>query len=444
VHRCTECGAASPSWVGRCATCGGWGTLIEEVEQPPLSAAVTVGSLDPPVPIAEIDLTEHVPRPTGIDELDRVLGGGLVPGSVTLLGGEPGIGKSTLVTQVSASVAAAGERVLYVSAEESRQQVRFRAERIGALVDGLYLSSEAVLQEVRVQLDEVKPSLLVVDSIQTVFDADFPGAPGSVVQVRSCAHRLVREAKERFMAVVLVGHVTKEGDLAGPRVLEHVVDTVLGFEGDRHHALRLLRAVKHRFGPAGELGMFELTDAGLAGVPDAGALLLADRRPGLPGSVVVPAMEGSRPLLVEVQALIDDGEHVNPRRSAQGIDGRRLATVVAVLDQRLGLKLRGSDIFALAAGGVRVHEPAADLAVALALVSSRTGAALPPDVVVCGEVGLGGEVRQVAHLARRLHEAQRLGFRRAVVPASAPDGPAGMQVLRSATIADACALAGLP
>jgi DNA repair protein RadA/Sms len=444
VHRCTECGAASPSWVGRCATCGSWGTLVEEIEtSAPVGPMVPIGLAEPAVPIAEIDLTEHIPRPTGVDELDRVLGGGLVPGSVTLVGGEPGIGKSTLLTQVAASTAGAGERVLYVSAEESRQQVRFRAERIGALVDGLYLSSESVMQEVVGQLDEVKPSLLVVDSVQTILDADLPGAPGSVVQVRSCAHRLVREAKQRALAVVLVGHVTKDGDLAGPRVLEHVVDTVLAFEGDRHHALRLLRAVKHRFGPAGELGLFELTDGGLVGVPDAGALLLADRRPGLPGSVVVPAMEGSRPLLVEVQALIDAGDHANPRRSAQGIDGRRLATVVAVLDQRLGLKLRGSDVFALAAGGVRVHEPAADLALALALVSSSTGRPVAADVVVCGEVGLGGEVRQVAHLGRRLHEAQRLGFHRAVVPASAPDGPVGMEVLRATTVGDAAALAGL-
>jgi DNA repair protein RadA/Sms len=405
------------------------------------AAGAPGGVADPAVPIADVDLTEHVPRASGVDELDRVLGGGLVPGSVTLIGGEPGIGKSTLLTQVAASLASAGDRVLYVSAEESRPQVRFRAERIGAVTDDLYLSSASDLHDLLVQLDDVKPCLLVVDSVQTIADADLPGAAGSVVQVRSCAHRLVREAKERSMAVVLVGHVTKEGDLAGPRVLEHVVDTVLAFEGDRHHALRLLRAVKHRFGPAGELGIFELTDRGLACVPDAGALLLADRRAGLPGSVVVPAIEGSRPLLVEVQALIDDGEHANPRRSAQGIDGRRLATVVAVLDQRLGLRLRGSDIFALAAGGVRVTEPAADLALALALVSSRTAMPLPADLVVCGEVGLGGEVRQVAHLDRRLREAHRLGFRRAVVPASAPDGPAGMQVLRAATVADAADLA---
>jgi DNA repair protein RadA/Sms len=420
--------------------------LVEEVD----AAAGAVGSVGraappatggPAVPIGQVDLTEHVPRPTGIDELDRVLGGGLVPGSVSLVGGEPGIGKSTLLTQVAAAVAANGERVLYVSAEESRQQVRFRAERLGAIVDRLWLTSDGALHEVLAQLDEVRPSLLVVDSIQTTYDVELPTGPGSVAQVRTCAHRLVREAKERSMAVVLVGHVTKDGDLAGPRVLEHVVDTVLGFEGDRHHSLRLLRSVKHRFGPTGELGLFELTDRGLVGVPDAGALLLADRRPGLPGSAIVPAIEGSRPLLVEVQALVDGGEHANPRRSAQGIDGRRLATVVAVLDQRLGVRLRGCDIFTLAAGGVRVHEPAADLAIALALESATTGTPLPADLVVCGEVGLGGEVRQVSHLARRLNEAARMGFHRAIVPRSAPDGPAGITLLRAATVADAAALA---
>jgi len=243
--------------------------------------------------------------------------------------------------------------------------------------------------------------------------------------------------------VVLVGHVTKDGDLAGPRALEHVVDTVLGFEGDRHHSLRLVRSSKHRFGPAGEIGLFELGEKGLLGVPDAGALLLADRRPGIAGSAVVPAIEGSRPLLVEVQALVDSEEHANPRRSAQNVDGRRLATIVAVLDQRVGLKMRGCDVFALAAGGVRVHEPAADLGLALALISSKQKQPLPADVVVCGEVGLGGEVRQVSHLGRRLNEAHRMGFHRAVVPASAPDGPVGMELMRVPTVAMASKLCGL-
>jgi len=445
VHRCRECGASSPSWVGRCGTCGEWGTLEEEVEVPvaPASALAFSGPVDRPLPIAEVDLTEHIPRPTGVAELDRVLGGGLVPGSVTLLGGEPGVGKSTLLTQVAAAVAAAGERVLYLSAEESRQQVRVRAERLGSVSAGLWLAAGTAMHDLLAHLDEVKPSLLIVDSIQTVHDAELPGAMGSVTQVKGCAQRLVAEAKARSMAVVLVGHVTKDGDLAGPRALEHVVDTVLGFEGDRHHALRLVRSVKHRFGPAGELGLFELGERGLVGVPDAGALLLADRRPGVAGSAVVPAIEGSRPLLVEVQALVDGQEHANPRRSAQGIDGRRLATIVAVLDQRVGVKMRGADVFALAAGGVRVFEPAADLGLALALLSSRAGRPLPADLVVCGEVGLGGEVRQVNHLGKRLNEAFRMGFHRAVVPLSAPDGPAGLELLRVPTVAMASNLCGL-
>jgi DNA repair protein RadA/Sms len=439
--------------VGRCAGCGDWGTLVEEVERAPAADLAPFAGLAAPdaaraaVPITEVGAGAHHPVPTGLDELDRVLGGGLVAGSATLLGGEPGIGKSTLVTQLATTRAGAGDTVLYVSAEESREQVRFRAERLGVLPEGLLLGAGPALPDILAQVAEVEPALLIVDSIQTDYDPALPGLPGSVAQVRECAHQLVRVAKLRALPVVLVGHVTKDGDLAGPRALEHVVDTVLAFEGDRHHALRLLRARKHRFGPTGELGIFELADAGLQGVADAGALLLADRQPGLPGSAVVPAMEGSRPLLVEVQALIDPGEHPNPRRSAQGIDGRRLATVVAVLDQRLGVGMRGSDVFALAAGGVRVHEPAADLALALALLSSRSGTPLPSDTVVVGEVGLGGEVRQVSHLARRLREAARLGFAAAVVPASTPDGldadTGDMILLRAPTVKVAAGLAGL-
>ena len=440
IHRCTDCGAEHPAWVGRCQGCGAWSTLVEERAA---SAAVPGPPAAPssrPTPIAEVDPAEFVARSTGVPELDRVLGGGLVPGSVTLVGGEPGIGKSTLLTQVAA---ASGGRTLYVSAEESRQQVRSRAARLGALADGLWLVAETELDAVVAHLDEVRPDLLVVDSIQTVEDPAVGSAPGSVTQVRACAHRLVREAKQRAMAVVVVGHVTKDGALAGPRVLEHVVDTVLAFEGDRHHALRLLRAAKHRFGPTGELGVFELGDAGLIGVPDAGALFLADRRPGLAGSAVVPAMEGSRPLLVEVQALVSGHDIPQPRRSAEGVDYGRLAVVLAVLAERAGVVLRDADVFALAAGGVRVTEPAADLAMALAVVSSRVAVPLPPDLVVCGEVGLGGELRQVAHTPRRLAESARLGFARALVPSSAPDGPPGIRVLRAATVQEAILLAGL-
>lgn len=439
VHRCSACGAAHPTWVGRCQGCGAWGT-VEEAAVAARPAGPPRPEAAVPRPVAEVDPAEHVARRTGVGELDRVLGGGLVPGSVTLLGGEPGTGKSTLLTQVAA---AAGGRVLYVAAEESRQQVRLRAERLGALAPELWLVAETCLDHVVAHVDELRPELLVVDSIQAVEDPAVASAPGSVAQVRACAHRLVREAKERGLAVVVVGHVTKDGALAGPRVLEHVVDTVLTFEGDRHHALRLLRAVKHRFGPTGELGLFELGDAGLVGVPEAAALFLADRRPGLPGSAVVAAMEGTRPLLVEVQALVSGRDIPQPRRSAQGVDPGRLAVVLAVLEERLRLSVRGSDVFVVAAGGVRVAEPAVDLGIALAIASSLLDAPLPPDLVVLGEVGLGGELRQVVSTPRRLAEAARLGFRRALVPASAPDGPPGIEVVRVGSLLEAIVTAGL-
>ena len=331
-----------------------------------------------------------------------------------------------------------------MSAEESGQQVRLRAERMGAVGAELWLVAETSLPAVVAAVDEVKPDVLVVDSIQTVFDPDVGSAPGSVSQVRECAARLVALAKARGLATVLVGHVTKEGTLAGPRVLEHVVDTVLSFEGERHHSLRLLRAVKHRFGATGELGLFEMAGTGLVGVPDAGALFLADRRAGVPGSVVVPAMEGQRPLLVEVQGLISPTDLPMPRRSAQGLDGGRLALVLAVLAERAGMTFGKADVYASAVGGVRVTEPAADLPVALALASARTGVPLPPDLVACGEVGLGGELRQVASPGRRLAEAGRLGFRRAMVPPSAPEVAAGLLILRPATLAEALDLLGMP
>ena len=445
THRCTECGAASPKWAGRCATCGGWNTLVEEVEVAGPSGRSVDGLVpaDRPVPILEVDVTDSEARATGVAELDRVLGGGLVPGSVTLLGGEPGIGKSTLLLQALAERAAAGEAVLYVSAEESKQQVRARAERLGALPASLWLMAESVLPAIVAAFDEVRPSAVVVDSIQTVVDPELGSPPGSVTQVRECAHRLVQEAKRRGIAVLLVGHVTKEGGLAGPRVLEHVVDTVLAFEGDRHHALRLLRAVKHRFGSTNELGLFEMTEAGLIGVPDPSGLFLADRRLGVPGSAVVPVIEGQRPLLVEVQALVATSTLALPRRSAQGLDHGRLALLTAVLEQRAGLAVGGMDVYVSAVGGVRLAEPGSDLGVCLAMVSSLVGVPVPADLVACGEVGLSGELRQAAQTPRRLGEAARLGFARAIVPASATNGVEGVIVQRAGTLVEALALAGL-
>jgi DNA repair protein RadA/Sms len=386
------------------------------------------------------------PIPTGISEMDRVLDGGLVPGSVTLLGGEPGIGKSTLLLQLLSSWKT---KSLYVTAEESAQQVRLRAERLHALNDNLWLLSEPSLTNIVAALDSVQPELLVIDSIQAVADPALGSAPGSVVQVRGCAHRLVQEAKHRNIPTILVGHVTKEGGLAGPRVLEHVVDTVLSFEGERHHALRILRAVKHRFGSTSELGLFEMTELGLVGVPDASQMFLADRRPGTPGSVVVPTLEGQRPLLVEVQALTNQvAGNVPPRRSAQGLDPGRLAMLLAVLERRARVSLAQHEVYASVVGGVRLSEPGSDLGLCLALVSAATNTPTPSDLVVCGEVGLGGEIRHVGHMSRRLAEAARLGFTRAIVPAnSQPKGSgkahAGLTIQVAGTLSEALALAQL-
>jgi DNA repair protein RadA/Sms len=440
TYRCAECGGESPKWLGRCPACEAWGSLAEELAA--VRAAPLLAPQSSPTLIGDVDLGQWAATPTGLPEIDRVLGGGLVSGSVTVLGGEPGIGKSTLLLQVLAGMAATGSRCLLVTAEESTQQVRVRAERLGTIVPDLYLVSETSLPNVLAHVADLQPDVLVIDSIQTVHDPELGSAPGTVAQVRECAYRLVREAKERGIATILVGHVTKEGGLAGPRVLEHVVDTVLSFEGERHHALRLLRAVKHRFGSTSELGLFEMTEAGLCGVPDPSKLFLADRRAGLPGSIVVPTLDGHRPLLVEVQALVTDSSLPQPRRNAQGLDGGRLTLLLAVLGKAMG-SIANADVHVSAAGGVKIVEPGADLAVALALVSSARNRALPPDLVACGEVGLGGEVRQVGQMPRRLAEAARLGFRRAIVPCSAPEPPSGIEVLRAATVVSAIEQAGL-
>jgi DNA repair protein RadA/Sms len=440
VHRCTECGTAAPRWLGRCAECGAWGTLVEELDTSGVAKAVdALLGTDTPVPIGEVDPLGAARRPTGIDELDGVLGGGLVAGSITLLGGEPGMGKSTLLLQVLSHLAASGARCLLVTAEESREQVRLRAQRLGALPDGLLVIGETSLPRVLAHVDTVAPDVLAVDSIQAVSDPDLGGVPGSVGQVRECAHRLAQLAKARTVTTLLVGHVTKDGTLAGPRALEHVVDTVLSFDGERHHALRMLRALKHRFGPTDELGLFEMRECGLVAVPDASALFLADRRAGAPGSVVTAALDGLRPLLVEVQALVVPSQA--PRRSAQGLDAARLPLLLAVLERHGGVAIAGADVFASVAGGVRVPGTGADLAVALAVASAVVRRAVPAETIAIGEIGLGGEVRQVPHAARRLREAARLGFTRALAPASTP-AVAGVDVVPVGNHADAL-LAGV-
>ena len=403
----------------------------------------SAGGYVAPVPLCAVDLSGATPRPTGVAELDRVLGGGFVPGSVSLLGGEPGVGKSTLLLQVLRSVAETGAVVVLVSAEESSAQVRLRAERLGPVPPTLLLLEETDVRAVAGILEDCSPALVVVDSIQAVCDPTTSGLPGGVPQVRACAEFLVRLAKTHAVPFVLVGHVTKDGTLAGPRVLEHLVDTVMTVEGDRHHALRMVRATKHRFGPTGELGLFAMGDAGLTAVTDPHRLLLGDRRPGIAGSAVLAAMEGQRALLVEIQALWApaSSDSAPPRRSAQGVDGGRLALLLAVLEQHGGVVLGRTDVFASAVGGIRVTEPAADLALVLALASAVATIAIAPDVVAFGEVGLGGEIRQVPQAERRLSEAARIGFRRAVVPASCPDGPPGIELLRVESVSEATTLA---
>ena len=443
VYRCTACATAYPKWAGRCPSCEAWNSMVEDVEgpDPDIASLLTATSAGTAMPIAEVDTLIGGPQSTGIEELDRVLGGGLVPGAVTLLGGEPGIGKSTLLLQLAA---AWPTRTLYVSGEESAQQVRLRAERLSALGPNLWLLAETSLPHVIAALDTVQPQLVIIDSIQSVADPDLGSAPGSVVQVRGCTHRLVAEAKRRSVPMVLVGHVTKDGGLAGPRVLEHIVDTVLSFEGDRHHALRLLRAVKHRFGSTNELGVFEMVEHGLMGVPDASSLFLTDRRTGVAGSTVTPTLEGHRPLLVEVQALTNKvPTGAPPRRSAQGLDPGRLALLLAVLERRARLPVGQHEVFASAVGGVRLTEPGSDLPMCLAIVSALGDQPLPSDVISFGEIGLAGELRQVAHASRRLAEAARLGFTRAIVPANSANGVEGISLIRVSTINEALLAVGL-
>ncbi|CAB4746552.1 unannotated protein [freshwater metagenome] len=442
VFRCMSCGAEAPKWSGKCASCGDWNTLTEELDLPSGISGLTNPPV-PPVPITAVRSQDGQPVPTGIPEVDRVLGGGLVPGSVTLVGGEPGVGKSTLVLQLMGARAAAGATVLYITGEESADQVRLRADRLGALQDNLLLAAETSLPNVIHHITEVRPEICVVDSIQTLHDPAFTSAPGSVTQVRECAHRLVQTAKTTNTTVLLVGHVTKDGQLAGPRVLEHVVDTVLSFEGDRHHALRLLRAQKHRFGSTEELGLFAMVAAGLEPVPDPSGLFIGDRRPGIPGSIVTPALEGHRPLLVEVQTLVASSQLPQPRRSCQGLDSGRLALLLAVLERRAGIRIQQLDVYANAVGGVKVVEPGADLAICLALASAVAGVPIPASMVACGEVGLGGEIRQVGRIERRVAEAARLGFSTAVVPRSAPDTDANIELLRVPSLAAAIELLGL-
>ncbi len=416
---CQACGALAPKWQGRCDACGEWNTLAEEVveSRAPGPAARAGGGRRLAFVGLQGETAPPARIPTGIAELDRVLGGGLVPASAVLVGGDPGIGKSTILLQAAARIAAGGRRVLYVSGEEAVEQVRLRALRLGLADAPLGLAAATALRDIAAGLEaERDAALVVIDSIQTMWLDALESAPGTVAQVRACAAELIRLAKTRGFAVVLVGHVTKEGTLAGPRVLEHMVDATLYFEGERGHQFRILRAVKNRFGATDEIGVFEMTEAGLVEVANPSALFLAERRGNVSGSAVFAGIEGTRPVLVEVQALLAPSAGGSPRRSVVGWDQQRLSMLLAVLEARCGLSLGANDVYLNIAGGLRIAEPAADLAVAAALVSAATDRPTEADTVHFGEVGLSGEVRQVAQAEARLREAQKLGFTAAVLP----------------------------
>lgn len=429
---CAACGNATTKWSGRCEACGAWNTITEEAPLSAGPAKKTLGaSRGRAVLLTELSSTEAAPPRTasGLSELDRVLGGGLVPSSAILVGGDPGIGKSTLLLQAAAMFARAGLGVIYASGEEASAQVRMRAQRLGLADAPVRLAAETNLRDILTTLEQERPQLAIIDSIQTMWSDNVDSAPGSVSQVRAAAHELTTFAKRRDMSVIMVGHVTKDGQIAGPRVIEHMVDTVLYFEGERGHQFRILRAVKNRFGPADEIGVFEMTGAGLAEVTNPSALFLSERGTPSPGSVVFAGIEGTRPVLCELQALVAPTPHSQPRRTVVGWDGGRLAMILAVLEARCGIPFAGLDVYLNVAGGMKISEPAADLAVAAALLSAREDVALPPETVVFGEISLSGALRPVSQTESRLKEAQKLGFTSAIAPAGGKAGDASGMTL---------------
>ena len=437
AYMCSECGWKSAQWVGRCGECQAWSTVLE-VGAPKLREVRAGAVTAPAQPIGHIDIESAKAVSTGVDELDRVLGGGLVEGAVVLVAGEPGVGKSTLLLEVAAQAANAGGTVLYVTGEESTSQVRLRAGRIGAMAQSLYLAAESDLSAVVAHIEATNPTLLIVDSIQTIASADIDGAAGGVTQVREVAGALIRIAKQRTIATVLVGHVTKDGSIAGPRVLEHLVDVVLQFEGDRDYSLRMIRAAKNRYGPTDEVGCFELTDSGIVQLPDPSGLFVNRRDEPVAGTCVTVTLEGRRPLVAEVQALVGPSSLNSPRRATSGLDSARTAMILAVLERRGGIVLGPHDVFAATVGGVKLSEPAVDLALALAVASAALDRPLLPGLVAMGEVGLSGELRPISGVERRLAEAHRLGFTHAIVPSGqVPQVPAGLKVLQASDISTA-------
>jgi len=419
-YACAACGFSSPKWLGKCPDCGQWGSIVEEVAAGEAKYRVALDGVaaSKPVPLSEVTDSASERIASGIAEFDRVMGGGLVPASATLIGGDPGIGKSTLLLQAARGLAGTGRKVLYVSGEESEAQIKMRASRLGVSGEGIFLLAETSVERVIESASVLSPAAVIIDSIQTMFTSDLPGAPGSVGQVRECAGRLVFFGKKKGISIFLVGHVTKEGAIAGPRVLEHLVDTVLYFEGEKGHPYRILKAVKNRFGSTNEIGVFEMRAEGLSEVPDPSGLFLSERSGETSGAIVFPAVEGTRPLLVEVQALVSQSFLAMPRRTTLGADTNRVVLLCAILEKKAGLSLYNQDVFVNVAGGIRLDETAADLPLLCAVAGSFREQVIPEKTAAFGEVGLGGEVRAVPMAESRLNEAAKMGFSRVILPAS--------------------------
>ncbi|UPM54444.1 DNA repair protein RadA [Gottfriedia acidiceleris] len=442
---CQSCGYESVKWIGKCPACNEWNTMVEFIEQPASSRRLTFNTNatvegTKPISIMEVEIGTETRIETSFDEFNRVLGGGIVLGSLVLIGGDPGIGKSTMLLQVSSQLAKKDYKVLYVSGEESQKQIKLRAERLGVATQNLYVLSETDLSYIARYMDEMSPDFVVIDSIQTIYLQEVTSAPGSVSQVRECTSELMKIAKTKGIPIFIVGHVTKEGSIAGPRLLEHMVDAVLYFEGERHHTYRILRAVKNRFGSTNETGIFEMKELGLVEVLNPSEIFLEERPFGVAGSTVVASMEGTRPVLVELQALVSPTSFGNARRMATGIDHNRVSLIMAVLEKRMGLLLQNQDAYLKVAGGLKLDEPAVDLAVAVSIASSFQDKPTNPTDVVIGEIGLTGEVRRVSRIEQRVQEAAKLGFKRAIIPSKNIGGwsfPEGMEIIGINTVHEA-------
>lgn len=425
VFVCNECGYESPKWLGKCPGCGSWNSFVEEMDQEKPGSSI-YGGTSHPVKLQSIEITSEERYSTGLGELDRVLGGGVVKGSLVLVGGDPGIGKSTLLLQLSDSIGRENQTILYISGEESEKQIKLRASRLNLNSDNLYIVSETNMSAIEKFIGDLKPSVAVIDSIQTVYRGELTSSPGSISQVREATGTLMRIAKTTNTAIFIVGHVTKEGSIAGPRVLEHMVDTVLYFEGERHHTYRILRAVKNRFGSTNEIGIFEMRDTGLVEILNPSELMLSGRPEGVPGTAVISSMEGTRPVLIELQALVSPTGFGMPRRMATGIDYNRVVLLMAVLEKRVGLQLQTYDAYVNVAGGMRIDEPGVDLGVVCAIASSFRNQEISPKMVLMGEVGLTGEVRGISFIEKRIQEAYKLGFNSVVIPKDNLNGIKGI------------------